>query len=406
MVDASRLDKQLELVTALRRRSVEIVLDPKTAELAAPGRFEGRVRQAPWAALSDGHVLGPEYFGVSPKADVVGAIARFAVSRPVDAILAPTHWLGDLNFMTWLETDALSCSRLRDALDREGGKHIAIDYPLIAPHTFLQSSEEQRRIIERLRDIPFENLWVRASGFRNNAAPLTTRWHIEALGKLHVLERPIVADYLGGMTGMAMLAFGAASAISHGIAKFEGFDAGDWRRALGRTTRDSPHKSQSRISLLDINRSLTATELRWLDSARGARKHIACGDRECCPNGFDDMLRDPRRHAARQSRKLIDTLGRVPDLKRADHFVDQQFAAVERRARHVSKLKPDLAANLGESGKIEKLMKRLARHAEALEKVHSAVDNLRLESVGGMSRAKPVRERQAQPDMFSSMGQQ
>ncbi|WP_133170067.1 hypothetical protein [Kumtagia ephedrae] len=378
VVDASRIDKQLELITALRKRSVEIVLDPKTAELAALGRFEGRVQQAPWAALTSGGVLGPDYFGHSPKADVIGAIARFAASRPIDAVLAPTHWLGDPNFPKWLEVDFGSCIRLREALDREGGKHIAIDYLLIAPHTFLQSTEGRNQIVQRLRDAPFDSLWVRASGLKNNAAPLTTRWHIEALCGLHEIERPIIADYLGGMTGAAMLAFGAASAIAHGIAKLEGFDASDWRfNTPRRVEGESLHKSQTRISLVDMNRSLTVKELQWLANARGARKHIACGDRECCPNGFEDMLRYPRRHFVRQSRKLVDALMRVPDLKRAEHFLDHQLTEIERRARFVTKLKPDSNAFPEAADNIKKLGKRLFNHAENIEKVHSALENFR-----------------------------
>lgn len=404
VVDASRFDKQWELVKELRSRSVEIVLDPKTAELAAIGRFKGRVQEAPWAALSESALLGPEYFGYLPRADVVSAIARFAVSRSVDAVLAPTHWLGDPNFPDWLELDVLSCTRLRQALDREGGGRIAIDYALIAQHTLLQGAEERSRIIEQLRDAPFENLWVRASGLQNNAAPLTTRRHIETLAGFHLLERPIVADCLGGVTGMAMLAFGAASGMAHGIAKLEGFGTTDWRKAVpNQRGNESLHKSQKRISLPDLNRSLTAKELLLLDTARGSRKHIACNDRECCPNGFLDMIRDPRRHAARQSQKLVDSLARVPDLKRPMHFVDQQLLAIEKRARQVAKLKPDSGSDSETIKKTEKLMNRLGKHAENLENIGSALKNCIHETGRDMSRAKSLRERQAQLDIFSSM---
>ena len=405
VVDASRFDRQRELVDALHEAGVEIVLDPKTAELAAPGRFTGRVREAPWAEFGDGAPLGPDRFGRKTGTDVTDAIARFVATRPIDAVLAPTHWLGDPDCEDWLERDLVFCGRLRDALDREGARRVAIDYALLLPQRTLQDGASRRRIIERLADAPHDALWVRASGFGNNAAPLTTRRHIEALTGLHGLGRPVVADCVGGLTGAALLAFGAASAVAHGIGAFEAFDAGGWRHAAPRDEGGGGrHRSQSRVSLAGINRSVTARELRLLASARGGRRHVACDDRECCPGGLEDTLRNPRRHAARQSVKPTEELARVPDLRRAEHFVEHQLVPAERRARRVARLKPDPKGEDVDASKVESLMKRLEQHAESMERGHSALERFLNEGARDLSRAEPVRDRQAQPDLFSHMG--
>ncbi len=401
VIDASRMHRQREQIRALRATGAEIVLDTKVAELGTLAKHRGFAGYVPWAK-TEGTLLGPEHFGRGAKTDVIDAIARFAVSNQTDAVLAPTHWLGDTACDDWFERDLHSCTALRAALDREGGKGIAIDYSLLVPHTLLQEASDRAHYLERLRDVPFENLWIRASGFRNNAASLTTSRHIEALTGLHGIDRPIVADYVGGITGNALLAFGAASAVAHGIGKLEGFDAKMWHKpARARGDDDGGPRSQRRVSLPDINRSLTCREVTWLAEAKGGRKHLACGDRTCCPGGLD-MLRDPRRHAVRQTAKQVEDLARVPDLKRPEHLMNQQLGQILRRVRSIAKLKPDAGADHGK--KVESLMKRLTVHGDTLEKTGLALSTLQERQDLESSRAKPVRERQAQKSLFEKQG--
>ena len=54
VVDASRLRHQKELIKALRDDGAEIVLDLEIAELAAPAKFAGHSRYAPWAIAGEG----------------------------------------------------------------------------------------------------------------------------------------------------------------------------------------------------------------------------------------------------------------------------------------------------------------------------------------------------------------
>ena len=133
----------------------------------------------------------------------------------VDVVLSPTHYLGDKNFEHWLNLDVRGCLELRRALDRKGGSAIAIDYGLILPHTWLANTDKRGQIMSDLVDLPFDNLWIRASGFYPNAGGLAQKKYIGALSRLHNLGRPIVIDYLDGLVALATVAFGATAGPSH-----------------------------------------------------------------------------------------------------------------------------------------------------------------------------------------------
>lgn len=165
VVEASRIKHQRDLVSAVRDAGGEVVLYPEAAELAALGRFSGRVSRAPWALPEGEGLLGPLHFRAGGTSDVIGQIARFAVAARVTAVLAPTHHLGDPGYEGWLSLDVASCTALRRALDQEGGAGIAIDYPLIIPSTMLNDPARRGAVLAELADLPFDNLWVRTSGF-------------------------------------------------------------------------------------------------------------------------------------------------------------------------------------------------------------------------------------------------
>jgi hypothetical protein len=89
VVDASRTASQGELINAMRDAGSEIVPDTQAAELAAPAKFGGHSRSAPWALSSIEGRLGPEYFKRHAPGDVIGHIARLAVQSNVDVVLSP-----------------------------------------------------------------------------------------------------------------------------------------------------------------------------------------------------------------------------------------------------------------------------------------------------------------------------
>lgn len=189
------------------------------------GRFDGRAKGAPWADPEG--PLTPEHFRRGPNYDIIGKIARFAVRANTSVVLSPAHMLSNSN-SEWLPIDRDSCIALRDKLDAEGGQHIAIDFPLLITFGSLRDPLQRRALLANLRDLPFDNLWLRVSGFGSDATGMGIRRYIAALTEFLSLGKPIIADGVAGLAALATVAFGAASGVSHGINDLERFDASNW----------------------------------------------------------------------------------------------------------------------------------------------------------------------------------
>lgn len=84
--------------------------------------------------------------------------------------LAPTHVLeGSTDKLFGVDRE--SAKALRQALDAEGGSHIGVDYSLTIRSASLRDPVQRRAFIAGLVDVPFENLWLRISGFGADATP-------------------------------------------------------------------------------------------------------------------------------------------------------------------------------------------------------------------------------------------
>lgn len=376
VVDASRLKHQKEFVASLRSKGVEIILDTKVAELSAREKFGGYARYTPWAKLGDGEPLNPSHFDPASPHDIFGEIARFAIEHKVDAVLAPTHFLGDPTFTSWFAVDRLACVAMRNALDREGGSNIAIDYALIIPHVTLNDDSMRSDFLAGLDGLPYENLWVRASGYGSDAAPLATRRFIVAMTALHNLGKPVVADYLGGLVGFAGLAFGAVSGISHGVGERERFDARSWHKAPIAKTEGDTFGRRVRVLVAGLDRSSTIPELELMANARGGRRLVACGNRECCQHGLSDMIAEPHQHAAFYNFAIIEAMAAVPDLNREHHFLNGPMADAVRRALQVKDLKFSVSEAAARKVDIDSFKKRLADHYQRMLKLRSTLENL------------------------------
>jgi hypothetical protein len=384
VVDASRLQHQKELVSALRASGTQIVLDTKAAELAAEARFAGFARGAPWAECGNGRPLGPDHYASKAASDVIGRIARFAIEHQLHAVLAPGHFLREGSKSEWFDVDQTACVALRHALDREGGRHISIDYQLLIPHVALDEVGERGQFIDGLKDLPFDNLWLRASGFGSDAGPLTTRRYINSLLGLHNLGKPIVADYLGGLISLAATSFGAISGFAEGIGERERFDARDWNKSPKIRGDDDVFGQTKRVAITDFGRTVTATELKKLFEAKGGRRLIACGNRDCCPHGLSDMLNNPKRHSVYQRRRQIQEIEATPDLNRAQHFLDGEMTRADRLARQIKELRTGDQA----------LTKRMVQHSRRLEKLRSTLEHFHETRGRDAPRALAIIERQ------------
>jgi hypothetical protein len=173
VVEASAFTHQKDVVRQLVDAGREMTLDTNVAELSAVGRYGGAAKSAPWAH-SEGP-LQPEHFARGSRHDVIGKIARFAVEHGFHAVQAPAHLL-EGSTDAWFGIDRQACKDLRRALDVAGGATIAIDYPLTLKYGSLRDPAQRRVLIAGLSDLPFENLWLRVSGFGADAeAPMLRR---------------------------------------------------------------------------------------------------------------------------------------------------------------------------------------------------------------------------------------
>lgn len=395
VVDASRFGRQKSLIKALKTAGIRIILETQAAELAELGKFSGYAKDAPWSLAEDRKILGPDHYSALHPNDVIGQIARFAIENQVDAVLAPCHLLRNDSADPWFRIDRLSCERLRQLLDNEGGSHIGIDYTLIIQHTHLRDEATRGALIPELASLPFENLWIRASGFGADATPPGARHYINSLSGFHNLGKPVIADHLGGLIGLAAVAFGAASGVAHGVGERERFDAGSWDKQPKKREKGTSTGRATRLHIAGLDKSLTVPELKALAGARGGHRLVVCQDRNCCLHGLDDMLKNWKGHNLNQQFGSVAALEKIPDTKRAEHFLANDMAFTDRQARQIKelrpvidRLKPRKEQTAAEAG--VKLMALLNKHARRDEKLRAVLENLHFVKGENAPRALPV----------------
>ncbi len=164
--EAANVERQEGFLRTLRDADVELVLDTNIAEFSVRGRYSGAVKAAPWAA--EGRMLDADDVVAGTNRSVIEPIARFTVAKGFRFVMAPTHYLGDES-TDWLTIDLKAAETLRVALDREGGQHIALDYPLILSSRQLRDPSFRARAVAGLADLPRGHVWLRIGGFGADA---------------------------------------------------------------------------------------------------------------------------------------------------------------------------------------------------------------------------------------------
>lgn len=315
----------------LKSAGAEITLDTRIAELSEPGSYRP---SAQWlAGIDKTRPLTPRDFSDDGIRRIAAEIATFAIENVVDAVLVPSHFVINAR-SAWWPIDLKLCLELRQALDEMGGNNIRIDYSLITTYGTLREPEQRRAFRVGLRDLPFDNLWLRVSDFGADATASAVKSYISAVMDFHALERPLVADHVGGLAGLAIAAFGATGGIAHGVSEKERFDVRRWT---------VPKKSRGggqgeRVYLPALDRYFKIEEARSLLEVRGARRLLACEDRDCCPRGAEDTFNNPKAHFIAQRLTQLGDLSATPEERRVSRFLDFHLAPAERRARQAAKL--------------------------------------------------------------------
>ena len=360
VMEAGSFERQASLVSNLIDRGAEIVLDTQAAELSAPGKYLGSAKRAPWARATG--PLEVDDFVAGTSRNVIGTIASFAVESRVSAVMAPTHFLGD-NIDDWFDADRRACIALRRELDRRGGVHIAIDYPLISTYAQFREQRFRQRVIGGLKSVPFDYLWIRVSGFGADATATGIERYIRGSLTFRALGRPVVTDCVGGFASLAVASFGASSGFSHGLERKERFDTRDWAKPPTGERRGGSPKT---LYLAALDRRLSVADARrLLDASRGSRTLFGCSDRECCGN-VSAMLDSPETHFVVQTGRRVDELSKAPESLRTDHFLGvlNDVRRTSDRARRLKKVDRRTA------DKITRANKRMGRVEDALVNLH------------------------------------
>lgn len=382
--EAGGFKEQFELASALRQAGHELVLDTNIAELSAIGRFKGVAKNAPWAKSES--ILTESELKRGASDALLGQIARFAIENQFSRVLAPCHYVTGAND-TWFEIDLDNCIALRLALDAQGGKGIAIDYLILTSAAVLNDPAQRRAMVARFRSVPADSFWIRASGFGVDATGAALQKYILALQDLHSLNKPIVTDGTGGLVGLAVTSFGAASAISFGVAGKERFDASSWSKPPKATGGGGGYC----VLLTGIDRPLKRDEAEAIMLAPGARRLLSCNDQSCCLHGFEDTLRDTKGHFLRQRAKMFDAVSAVPEPMRIEHFLNHDMKHADRMARQVAKLKiPDnslVKRLVGEATRIDR-MRPILEKLQALSSSMTRSVEMKRSSAIGVTKAK------------------
>jgi hypothetical protein len=314
-----------ELREQMLKHRLDAVLDPKTQPAATLGGYTPALGALPWG-LQRPHALS-DFEGVSGRR-LIAALGDFILDKGFTQVIAPTHVLtaGD---DPWLAVDIASTRRLREYLDRKGGGTIPIIYSLAVSYATFRNREQRRLLLQALRSIPVSEFWLKVDGFGAAATPTGVRTYIEAASNFHELGVPVVADHVGGVVGLSLMAFGAVGGIGHGVTLGERFDAAAWRRP----SSDGGFGAHHRVYLPAIDLMLKPKEAEALVgmSAR-TRALFGCNDTRCCPRGVRDMLENPGRHFLYQRMKQITTLGLIPEQLRPQRFLDQHVRSASDRA--------------------------------------------------------------------------
>jgi len=339
VVDACHPPRSEQLRRAALEHGVEVVLDPRSIDLATAGGIQrAGVLDLPW---SSGEMDRPEDFSSDRVAAYAETLAETAVELGATAVLAPSHYIeGALS--PWLEIDLALMRQLREKLNSDGsGRDVQLYYPLASNLNVLHTEPFVARVVQELRDHAeggvANAVWLRVNNFgTNTAGPLTIPRYVSLARRLHSIGRPLVAERTGTV-GIALLALGAVAGIESGITHGERFSFRDLR------VPRAPQKGgfAPRVYLPSIGVFLKREQAAALLNTRGMRGAFGC-QATCCPRGLPDMLEERRRHFVVSRAGEVGRLAAVPQGMRVEHYFSTWLRGAADRATRAAQVLPSL----------------------------------------------------------------
>jgi hypothetical protein len=315
--EATALKRHRELRERALSTRLDAILDPRTQPAAMAGGHSDEIAALPWAASRP---QTPDDFAGTRKRTIVSRIAEWVLEGGFTQVLAPTHVLQS-GSDEWFEVDLASTRLLRERLDEANGKSVQILYSLAIPYATLRDPAERRALIKALQDVPLDAVWLRVDGLGARSTSNGIRNYIEAAREFEGLAVPIVADGMGGLAGLSLLAFGAVGGIAHGVTFGERVDNGNWRRPRTR----SGFGNSRRVYVAELDLMLDPTDAETLLRSPRARALFACHDTDCCRLGSRDMLDTPARHFLLRRARQVAALSNLHQPLRMQRFLEDQL---------------------------------------------------------------------------------
>jgi hypothetical protein len=316
--DPTHLKYQRELLRYVVERRLDAILDPRTQPLATVGGYTPSLGKLPWGNSRPQEV--EDFEGIQGRR-LIRNIASFCVENRFTQLLAPTHLISTLDD-GWWNIDLKSTEILRTELDRAGGGNIPIIYPLAIPYSLFRNGNVRRELVQLLRPLPVDAIWLGIDGFGSNSTATAVRSVLVGITDFHAIGKPLVGDHIGGMVGSALLAFGGVGGIAHGVTMGEQFDCSGWQRPRPKGRFGLPR----RVYVQPIDLMLKPGEADVLFSLGSkTRALFGCRDTACCPRGVTDMKENRVQHFLYQRVAEIREIERVPEPLRASQFLERRL---------------------------------------------------------------------------------
>jgi hypothetical protein len=334
VLDARYQRRHEQLREVLMASGVHAVLDTDFMQMATPGgSVLGGLDGLPWRRFAG--ATPTQLIGQIGR-ELAASIADVVLSQGFSAVLAPTHLLRNATDKFFGANRAVAAF-LRAELDRRDMADTPIFYPLALPAGLLGDPTQRAIVLEGLRALDVDALWLRLHPFgTSSAGPLALRHYIEIGWELGRLDLPIVAERTGTV-GLALMAFGAAGGIESGITLGERFDARAWSRPPD--PNKTPYSHPPQVYLHEIAALVSPDVARKLAANRQMAAALGCRDPLCCRRGMDGMLADPRRHFVLRRTAEVERIGTVAPEARTTvytHDILQPAALLSVRAARVA----------------------------------------------------------------------
>lgn len=321
-LDARRHDRHGHFREHANQSDIATCLDTQVMELAMPGTNSKGHAQLPWAQSG---ASTPKDFTPRRIEQLVAAIVARSVEGHYSQVMAPAHYISEAD-SEWFKVDGALTSELRSQLDDANQDRTDIVYPLALHSQVLQDRTTRAVLRRELQAWPVSMVTLRIHPFGNTAGPQVLRSVIEACRELRPNGKSLMIER-SGFAGLALFALSAVDMVSSGVTAGDSFD-------IGRLQRPAQGASPSGFGLprwVYVEALGTSVKVglaaKLMASPRG-KLNFACQNRNCCPNGFTDMLENPERHSALARHRQYAELARIPRSMRAEHFIHTMLTIV------------------------------------------------------------------------------